>query len=87
MASIKSSKKRILLASERNLVNSQQRAYMRNRVRTCEAAIENQDQQKEIILNETISIIAKMAQKGILHDKTANRKISQLQKKYNVASK
>ena len=86
MANIKSSRKRALLAAERNVVNSQHRARMRNQVKSCEAAIENQDEQKEVVLNETISTIAKMAQKGILHDKTANRKISQLQKKYNVAS-
>ena len=87
MANIKSSKKRALLAAKRNIVNTQQRARMRNQVKACKTAIENQNQQKKIILNETISTIAKMAQKGIIHNKTANRKISQLQKKCNVTSK
>lgn len=87
MANIKSSKKRALLAAERNTVNSQNRARMRNKVRSCESAIINKEENNEVVLNDTISTIAKMAQKGILHKKTASRKISQLQRKHNVAFK
>lgn len=87
MANIRSSKKRAFLSVKRNIINSQQRARIRNQIKTCELAIKNKDKQKEIILNKTISTLAKMAQKKILHYKTANRKISQLQKQYNVLSK
>ena len=42
------------------------------------------DDNKEAVLNKTISTIDKMAQKGIIHAKTAARKISRLQKKANA---
>lgn len=84
MANIKSSKKRALLAEKRNLINSQFRSAMRNQVKKCNTTIEASADNKETVLNQTISIIDKMAQKGILHPKTAGRKISRLQKRYNA---
>ena len=84
MANIKSSKKRALLAEERNRVNSQLRSAMRNQVKKCNTAIVASDDNKEAVLNQTISTIDKMAQKGIIHAKTAARKISRLQKKANA---
>ena len=83
MANIKSSKKRAQLAEERNKVNSQYRSAMRNQIKKCNTALEANDDNKEAVLNKTISFIDKMAQKGIIHDKTAGRKISRLQKKSN----
>ncbi len=84
MANIKSSKKRALIAEQRNIVNSQKRSAMRNQVKKLNTAILASDENKETILNKTISVIDKMAQKGIIHNKTAARKISRLQKKFNV---
>ena len=84
MANIKSSKKRALLAEERNKVNSQLRSAMRNQVKKCNTAIVASDDNKEAVLNKTISTIDKMAQKGIIHAKTAARKISRLQIKANA---
>ena len=83
MANIKSSKKRAQLAEERNKVNSQYRSAMRNQIKKCNTALEANDDNKEAVLNKTISFIDKMAQKGIIHDKTAGRKVSRLQKKSN----
>lgn len=83
MANIKSSKKRAQLAIERNKVNSQYRSAMRNQIKKCDSAIESNADDKEAVLNKTISFIDKMSQKGILHAKTAGRKISRLQKKSN----
>lgn len=87
MANIKSSKKRALMAVERNEVNSQLRSTMRNQSRKCIAAIENGDENKLEILNATISNLAKMGQRGLIHKKNADRKISRLQTKYNMALK
>jgi len=84
MANIKSSKKRALLAEQRNIVNSQKRSSMRNQIKKCNTAIAASDENKETVLNKTISVIDKMAQKGIIHTKTAGRKISRLQKKFNA---
>ena len=84
MANIKSSKKRALLAEERNKVNSQLRSAMRNQVKKCNTAIVASDDNKEAVLNKTISTIDKMAQKGIIPKKTAGRKVSRLQKKTNI---
>lgn len=84
MANIKSSKKRALLAEERNKVNSSLRSAMRNQVKKCTTAIAASDDNKQAVLNSTISTIDKMAQKGIIHAKTAARKISRLQKKANA---
>ena len=83
MANIKSSKKRAQLAEERNKVNSQLKSAMRNQIKKCNTALEAKDDNKEAVLNKTISFIDKMAQKGIIHDKTAGRKVSRLQKKSN----
>ena len=84
MANIKSSKKRAQLAEERNKVNSQLKSAMRNQIKKCNTALEAKDDNKEAVLNKTISFIDKMAQKGIIHDKTAGRKVSRLQKKTNI---
>ena len=83
MANIKSSKKRAQLAEERNKVNSQYRSAMRNQIKKCNTAIKAKDDDKEAVLNKTISFIDKVAQKGIIPTKTAGRKISRLQKKSN----
>lgn len=83
MANIKSAKKRAQLAEEKNKINSQYKSAMRNQIKKCNVSIEVKDNDKEAVLNKTISFIDKMAQKGIIHTKTAGRKISRLQKKSN----
>ena len=85
MANIKSSKKRAQLAAQQNEVNSQLRSGMRNQIRKCQAAIVAGDEDKNEVLNTTISHIAKMGKKGIIHPRNADRKISRLQKQFNVA--
>ena len=85
MANIKSSKKRAQLAAQQNEVNSSLRSSMRNQIRKCHTAIEAGDDNKNEVLNTTISNIAKMGKKGIIHPKNADRKISRLQKQFNGA--
>ena len=84
MANIKSSKKRAQLAAQQNEVNSQLRSSMRNQIKKCQSAIVAGEGSDEV-LNKTISHIAKMGKKGIIHPKKADRKISRLQKQFNGA--
>lgn len=72
------------MAAKQNIINTSFRSAMRNQVKKCNAAIAAGAENTDAVLKQTISTIDKMAQKGIIHTKTAGRKISRLQKKFNA---
>lgn len=82
MANTKSAKKRIKTTATRTLINNIRRSQMRTAIRKVEDALKGQ--QKDVANTEfknAMSLIAKNAQKGVIHKNTAARKISGLNAK------
>jgi len=79
LANIKSAKKRILVANERNARNKAAKSKVKTYVKKVEAAIESGDKK---VANEAllaaISEIDKATKKGIYHKNTSARKVSRL---------
>ncbi|MCR5202590.1 MAG: 30S ribosomal protein S20 [Lachnospiraceae bacterium] len=79
MANIKSAKKRILVERRNAERNKDVKSAIKTAVKKVYAAIDAKDKAAaEASLKEAEAMIASAAQKGILHDKTASRKISRL---------
>ena len=82
MANIKSAKKRILQTERRTEVNRNRRSDMRTHVKIVEKAIENGDAlAAKSAFKEVEPRLMRSAQKGLLHRKTAARKLSRLSNK------
>ena len=82
MANTKSAQKAVRKIARRTLVNKSRRSEMRTAVRKVEEAIAAKDSKVAAdALHETESLVARAAQKGILHKNTASRKISRLTKR------
>ena len=82
MANTKSAQKAVRKIARRTLVNKTRRSAMRTAVRKVEEAIAAKDSKvAAAALHETESLVARAAQKGILHKNTASRKISRLTKR------
>ncbi len=82
MANHKSAKKRAKQSQVRRLRNKSARTTLKNldkRVRAAKEAGDNADE----LMRQTQSAIQKAAKKGVLHKKTASRKISRLFKLVN----
>lgn len=79
MANHKSAIKRMRQTAKRNEVNSRNRSRLRTQIKKLRAAIEGGDQQAaQTLLPQTVSLIDKSVQKGILHDNAAARYKSRL---------
>ncbi len=79
MANLSSSKKATRQIARRTAINKNRRSRMRTFVKRVEAAIEGGD--KEAAANALRAAqpeLMKNAQKGLLHKKTASRKVSRL---------
>ena len=84
MANHKSAEKRIRQTERRNEVNSRNRSRLRTQVKVLRAAIAAGDQQQaQAALNETVSLIDKSIQKGVLHRNAAARYKSRLTVRVN----
>ncbi len=84
MATHKSAKKRAKQSQVRRLRNKSVKTTLKNLEKKLKTAKEtNSDNQNEI-MRQTQSAIHKAAQKGIIHKKTASRKISRLFKFMNA---
>ncbi|MCP4671910.1 MAG: 30S ribosomal protein S20 [Desulfobacula sp.] len=84
MATHKSAKKRAKQSQVRRLRNKSIKTTLKNLEKKLKAAKEaNSDDQNEI-MRQTQSALHKAAKKGIIHKKTASRKISRLFKFMNV---
>ena len=79
MANHKSAEKRIRQTERRNEVNRSNRSRLRTQIKVLRAAIAEGDQaQAQAALNQTVSLIDKAIQKGVLHRNAAARYKSRL---------
>jgi small subunit ribosomal protein S20 len=79
MANTKSAKKAVRKLAFRTAVNKARRTRMRTEIRRVEEAIAAGDQAKALeALSAAAPVIARSAQKGIIHKNTGSRKISRL---------
>ena len=87
MANHKSAEKRIRQTERRNEVNRRNRSSLRTQLKALRAAIAEGDQeQARAALNETVSLIDKSIQKGVLHRNAAARYKSRLTVRVNQMS-
>ena len=85
MANTKSAQKAVRKIARRTLVNKARRSEMRTYVRKVEEAIASKDAKAAAAaLHDAEPLVARAAQKGILHKNTASRKISRLAKRVNA---
>jgi len=84
LANHKSAKKRAKQSQVRRLRNKSVKTTLKNLEKKLKAAKETNSDDKNEILRQTQSAVQKAAQKGIIHKKTASRKISRLFKFMNA---
>jgi small subunit ribosomal protein S20 len=85
MANTKSAQKAVRKIARRTEVNKSRRSEMRTYVRRVEEALAGKDAKvAAAALHEAEPLIARAAQKGILHKNTASRKIARLTKRVNA---
>ncbi len=84
MATHKSAKKRAKQSQVRRLRNKSVKTTLKNLEKKLKDAKETNSDDKNEIMRQTQSAIHKAAQKGIIHKKTASRKISRLFKFMNA---
>jgi len=85
LANHKSALKRIRQNENRRIRNKSVKTRTRNVVKSVRAAVaEKTPEQAVKELNAAKSVIAKAAKKGVLHKRTASRKISRLSKLVNT---
>jgi small subunit ribosomal protein S20 len=79
MANTKSAKKATRVIARRTEINQNRRSHMRSEVRKVEEAIAGGDRNAAIAaLKDAQPQMMRASQKGLLHKKTASRKISRL---------
>jgi small subunit ribosomal protein S20 len=82
MANTKSAKKAVRQTARRTAANKARRSRMRGSVRKVEEAIASGNKEAaQAALKEAEPIMARTAQKGMLHRKNASRKVSRLAKR------
>jgi len=82
MANTKSAKKAVRQTARRTTANKTRRSRMRSSLRKVEEAIASGNKEAaRAALKEAEPIIVRTAQKGMLHRKTASRKVSRLAKR------
>ena len=82
MANTKSAQKAVRKIERRTAINKSRRSQMRTYVRKVEEAIAAKDPAAAATaLHDAEPLVARAAQKGILHRNTASRKISRLTKR------
>ena len=85
MANTKSAQKAVRKIERKTAVNKSRRSQMRTYVRKVEEALEAKDAGgAATALKEAAPLVARAAQKGILHQNAASRKISRLTKRVNA---
>jgi small subunit ribosomal protein S20 len=87
MANTSSAKKAARQMITRTEVNKGRRSRVKTEVRSVEEAIKSGDRAKaEAALRAAEPLLARNAQKGIMHKKTASRKVSRLAKRVKAMS-
>jgi small subunit ribosomal protein S20 len=85
LANSKSSKKRILINETKRLRNRPYRSAARTYVKKAEVAIKAGDQDAATTaVGEALSMLDRVASKGIIHRNNAARRKSRLMKKFNL---
>ena len=88
MANTKSAKKAARQATRRTVVNKARRTRLRSSVRKVEEAIASGNKEAAATaLKEAEPVIARTAQKGIVHRNSASRKMSRLAKRVGAMGK
>lgn len=88
MPNHKSAEKRVRQSEKRRAINRSHRTKVRTYIKKLRGALESGSQQDlEKILPETISVIDKSVQKGVLHANAAARYKSRLTTRVNQAGK
>ena len=84
MANHKSAVKRVRQTGRRNEVNSRNRSHLRTQIKKLRSAIEGGNREEaRALLGETVSVIDRSIQKGVLHQNAAARHKSRLTSKVN----
>ena len=78
MPQIKSAKKRVEVAAKYSLQNHANKSAMKTAVKKLDTAIAKNDTNLEEIFRSAVSTVDKVASKGAIHKKAANRKKAQL---------
>jgi len=87
MANTKSAKKAVRQITRRTAANKARRSHMRSTVRKVEEAIATGSKDAaQAALKEAEPVMARTAQKGMLHRRTASRKVSRLAKRVSAMS-
>ena len=87
MANNKQSKKRILINETKRLRNRPYRSAARTFVKKAELAIKSGDQEAAATaVGDALSMLDRVASKGIIHRNNAARRKSRLMKKFNGAA-
>ncbi len=87
MANTSSAKKAARQMISRTIVNKARRTRVKTDVRTVEEAIASGDRAKaEAALKAAQPLLVRTAQKGMMHKKTASRKVSRLAKRVKAMS-
>jgi small subunit ribosomal protein S20 len=87
MANHKSAEKRVRQTERRNEVNRRNRSRLRTQIKKLRAAIdEGNRQEAQTLLLETVSVIDKSIQKGVIHHNAAARYKSRLTASVNQMS-
>jgi len=82
MANTKSAKKAVRQITRRTAANKARRSHMRSSIRKVEEAIASGNREAaQAALKEAEPVMARTAQKGILHRRCASRKVSRLSKR------
>ncbi|WP_022668328.1 30S ribosomal protein S20 [Desulfospira joergensenii] len=84
MANHKSAKKRAKQSQVRRLRNKSAKTSLKTLEKKVRAAKEAGEDAKDELMRQTQSALHKAAKKGIIHKKTASRKISRLSKLVNA---
>ena len=84
MANHKSAKKRAKQSQVRRLRNKSAKTILKNLEKKLRSAKETGSDTGDAVLRQTQSALHKAAKKGIIHQKTASRKISRLFKFMNA---
>jgi small subunit ribosomal protein S20 len=88
MANTKSAKKAARQTARRTIANKARRSRMRSYARKVEEAIASGDKDAAAAaLREAEPMLARTAQKGLLHRKAASRKVSRLARRVSAMGK
>ena len=87
MPNHKSAEKRVRQSEKRRTINRAHRTKVRTYIKKLRAALEGKGEDIQKVLPETISVIDKSVQKGVLHKNAAARYKSRLTARVNQAAK